>query len=123
MKNLTGHRRSTKGTALLLLFLAATVFSVDGVCWNCMPNNLSEEEINRILAEDFKERLMEKLGLTKEPVVPENITRPPQEVIDEIFSEQDNVVHEKDDGVVQTIFIQPLNNGKLLFNFVLKRSF
>ncbi|XP_028398476.1 inhibin beta E chain-like [Dendronephthya gigantea] len=110
------HRRSTKETALLLLFLAATVFSIDGLCWNCLPNNLSVEEIDKIFAEDFKERLMEKLGLTNEPVVPENVTRPPQEVVDEILSEQDNVVHKKDKEMLQTIVIQPLNNDSVVSN-------
>ena len=100
----------------LVLFFAVHVSNVDGICWNCLPKNLPEEEIDRILAEEFKNKLMEKLGLTSEPVVPKNLTIPPEELINELLSEGDDVIHD-DPGASQTVILQPLNDSKFVLNY------
>ena len=108
-------RRSVQVVGLLV-FLAVLESSVEGVCWSCLPNNLSEEEIDRILAEEFKNKLMEKLGITSEPVITENITNPPEEILEKISSEDDDVIHEEHNGHLQTIILQPLNDHSKLSN-------
>lgn len=114
---MSGHR-SKQILGALLLFVAAA----DAICWSCMPKDLPEEEIDRILAEEFKEKLMQKLGMEKEPVVPENWTYPPQEILDELYSGENEVTHQENNGdSLQAVVLQPLNTGKamlqILFGF------
>jgi hypothetical protein len=111
-------KRGSVQTVGLLMFLAVFASSVEGICWSCLPSNLSEEEIDKILAEELKDKLMEKLGLTSEPVMPDNITTPPEEVLNGILTEGDDVSHEEQNEGLQTIILQPLNDGKFVLNII-----
>ena len=102
--------------AVWMLLLITTLSSgVCGICWDCLPKNLSEEDIDKILLDDFRDRLLKKLGLTREPVVPENVIRPPQELLNQISLEDEAMYANDDTEVLKTAILQPLNNGKLSF--------
>lgn len=100
----------------LVLFLVAVASNVDGVCWSCMPQNMSDDDIERILALDFKKRLMVKLGMESEPEVPGDFDIPPREVLSELFHLEDDEMHEEDNVTTQTVFLQALNNSKPVLN-------
>lgn len=81
-----------------------------------MPQNMSDDDVEKILALDFKKRLMVKLGIESEPEVPEDLDIPPIEVLSELFPLEDNVIHQEDNVTIQTVFLQALNNGKRVLN-------
>lgn len=81
-----------------------------------MSENLSEEEIDRILAEDFEKRIMKKLGLAEEPVVTENQTALPLEIVNELVADDEEDIQQDDDhGLLKSVILESLNNGKFVY--------
>ena len=103
-------------TLHLLLLLAVATCGVSAICWSCLPENLTDDEIDRILAEDFKKRVLETMGLTTEPVLPPNLNQPPQELLEEMYpQESDNMDDVESNLESETVLLKPRNNGRLGF--------
>ena len=97
----------------VLLCLTVVVVNVDSICWNCMSENLSEEEIDRILAEDFKKRILKKLGLTEEQVLTKDQIALPHEIVNELVADDEEDTKQDDDnGLLKSVILESLNNGR-----------
>ena len=83
-----------------------------------MPENMSDEEIDTILADDFKRRILKKLGLTEEQIVAKNeSTDLPLEIVNDLVADDEEEIKQDDGkGLLKSVILEALNNGR----FVLK---
>ena len=111
-------KMSTNRLMYALLFLTVVAVNVDSICWNCMPENMSDEEIDTILADDFKRRILKKLGLTEEQIVAKNeSTDLPLEIVNDLVADDEEEIKQDDgEGLLKSVILEALNNGR----FVLK---
>lgn len=109
---------STNRLMYALLFLTVVAVNVDSICWNCMSENMSDEEIDTILADDFKRRILKKLGLTEEQIVAKNeSTDLPLEIVNDLVADDEDEIKQDDgEGLLKSVILEALNNGR----FVLK---